>query len=54
MHQLVVSKLDATWSGPWEVSNDGEDWKLTTGSLTKNLNANELQLEEDGEILRVI
>jgi hypothetical protein len=44
LQKLVVSKTDATWLGPWEVSQSGGDWKMITESLRKNLNANNIQL----------
>jgi hypothetical protein len=54
LRQLVVSKLDATWCGPWEYSGNDGDWKQTIGSLERNLNANDIQLEGDGEFPRVV
>jgi hypothetical protein len=55
IHQLVVKKLEATWSGPWMYNEDTDDWEATTTSLAKNLNANSLALEDDGEgMLRVV
>jgi hypothetical protein len=55
IHQLVVKKLEATWSGPWMYNEDTDDWEATTSSLAKNLNANSLALEDDGEgMLRVV
>jgi hypothetical protein len=49
IHQLVVKKVEATWSGPWIYNEDTDDWEATTSSLAKNLNANALALEDDGE-----
>jgi hypothetical protein len=54
LRQLVVSKLDATWCGPWEYSDSQDDWVQTTDSLTKNLEMNGQTLEGDGEFLCVI
>jgi hypothetical protein len=55
IHQIVVKKLEATWSGPWMYNEDIDDWEATTSSLAKNLNANSLALEDDGEgMLRVV
>jgi hypothetical protein len=57
IHQLVVKKLEATWSGPWMYNEDTDDWEAMTSSLAKNLNANALALalEDDGEgMLRVV
>jgi hypothetical protein len=30
IHQLVVKKLEATWSGPWMYNKDTDDWEATT------------------------
>jgi hypothetical protein len=55
IHQIVVKKLEATWRGPWTSIEDTDDWEATTSSLAKNLNANSLALEDDGEgMLRVV
>jgi hypothetical protein len=55
LHQIVVKRLEATWSGPWMYNEDTDDWEATTSSLAKNLNANSLALEDDGEgMLRVV
>jgi hypothetical protein len=54
MQQLVVSKTNAAWLGPWEFSRSGGDWETMTGSLMKNLTANKLQVEDDGDFLRVV
>jgi hypothetical protein len=54
MRQLVVSKLDATWSGPWEYCESQDDWVQTTKSLARNLKKNGRSLEKDGEFLRVV
>jgi hypothetical protein len=51
LQKLVVSKTDATWCGPWEVGQSDDDWKTMTESLRKNLMANNMQLEEDGDFL---
>jgi hypothetical protein len=48
LQQLVVKKLDATLSGPWEYKEETGDWEETTASLAKNLGANGIALEEDG------
>jgi hypothetical protein len=50
----VVSKLDATWSGPWEFCESQAGWVQSMDSLSKNLKLNELSLEKDGEFLRVV
>jgi hypothetical protein len=54
IRQLVVSKLDATWCGPWEYSESQDDWVQTTDSLARNLKKNGRSLEKDGEFLRVV
>jgi hypothetical protein len=54
IHQLVVNKLDAAWSDRREYTDDVEDWGSTTDALTKDLEANSLQLEDGGGALRVI
>jgi hypothetical protein len=54
LRQLVVSKLDATWSGPWEFCESQAGWVQSMDSLSKNLKLNELSLEKDGEFLRVV
>jgi hypothetical protein len=54
LQKLVVSKTDATWLGPWECSQSGGDWEMMTESPRKNLNANNIQMEEDGDFLRVV
>jgi hypothetical protein len=54
MRQLVVLKLDATWSGPWEYCESQDDWVQTTESLARNLKKNGRSLEKDGEFLRVV
>jgi hypothetical protein len=55
IHQLVVKKLEATWSGPWIYNEDTDDWEATTSSLAKNLSTSALALEDDGQgMLRVI
>jgi hypothetical protein len=51
---LVVSKTSATWLGPWEFSQRGGDWETMSGSLMKNLTANKMQVEDDGDFLRVV
>jgi hypothetical protein len=50
----VAKKLDEAWSGPWEYIDDVEDWGITTDALTKNLEANSLQLEDGDGALPVI
>jgi hypothetical protein len=54
MQQLVVSKINAEWLGPWEFSRSGGDWETMTGSLMKNLTANKMQVDDDGDFLRVV
>jgi hypothetical protein len=54
VQQLVVSKTNAAWLGPWEFCQSGGDWETMTGSLKKNLTANKMQVEEDGDFLRVV
>jgi hypothetical protein len=54
MRQLVVSKLDATWCGPWEYSESQDDWVQMTESLARNLKKSGRNLERDGEFLRVV
>jgi hypothetical protein len=54
VQQLVVSKTNAAWLGPWEFSQSGGDWETMTGSLMKNLAANKMQVEGDGDFLRVV
>jgi hypothetical protein len=54
VQQLVVSKTNAAWLGPWEFSQSGGDWETMTGSLKKNLTANQMQFEDDGDFLRVV
>jgi hypothetical protein len=55
IQQLVVKKLDATLSGPWEYKEETGDWEETTASLVKNLGANGIALEEDvAGMLRVL
>jgi hypothetical protein len=54
LQKLVISKTDATWCGPWELGQNEEDWNKMTESLKKNLQASNIQLEEDGDFLRVI
>jgi hypothetical protein len=54
VQQLVVSKTNATWLGPWEFNQSGGDWETMTGSLVKNLTANNVQVEDDGDFLRVV
>jgi hypothetical protein len=49
IYEIVVKQLEATWSGPWMYNEDTDDWEATTSSLAKNLNANSLALEDDGE-----
>jgi hypothetical protein len=49
-----VSKLDATWSGPWDYCESKGDWVQTTESLARNLKRNGRCLEKDGEFLRVV
>jgi hypothetical protein len=49
-----VSKLDATWCGPWEYSESQDDWEQMTDSLARNLKKNGRSLEKDGEFLRVV
>jgi hypothetical protein len=49
IHQLVVKKLEATWSGPWIYNEDTDDWEATYLFLAKNLSSNALVLEDDGE-----
>jgi hypothetical protein len=45
VQQLVVSKTDATWLGPWEFSQSGGDWATMTESLVKNLKGHGCRLE---------
>jgi hypothetical protein len=54
VQQLVVSKTDAIWLGPWEFSQSGGDWATMTESLVKNLTANNMQVDDDGDFLRVV
>jgi hypothetical protein len=54
VQQLIVSKTDATWLGPWEYSLSGGDWATMTKSLVKNLTANNMQMDDDGDFLRVV
>jgi hypothetical protein len=54
LRQLVVSKLDATCSGPWEYCESEGDWVQTTESLARNLKRSGRCLEKDGEFLRVV
>jgi hypothetical protein len=54
LQKMVVSKTDATWIGPWECSQSGGDWEMMTESLMRNLNANNIQMEDDGDFLRVV
>jgi hypothetical protein len=55
IHQLIVKKLEATWSGPWIYNEDTDDWEATTSSLAKNLSTSALALEDDGHgMLRVV
>jgi heme A synthase len=54
LQKLVISKTDASWYAPWELDQNEEDWKMMTESLRKNLQANNIRLEEDGEFLRVV
>jgi hypothetical protein len=54
LRELVISKTDATWHGPWELGQSDEDWKMVTESLTKNMQVSNVRLEEDGGFLRVI
>jgi hypothetical protein len=49
-----MSKTDATWLGPWEFSQSGGDWATMTESLVKNLIANNMQVDDDGDFLRVV
>jgi hypothetical protein len=50
----VVSKLDATWTGPWDFCESQDGWEQSTDSLARNLKMNEISLEKDGEFLRVV
>jgi hypothetical protein len=54
LRQLVVLKLNATWTGPWEFCESQDGWEQSTDSLTRNLKMNEISLEKDGEFLRVV
>jgi hypothetical protein len=54
LRELVISKTDATWHGPWVVGQSDEDWEKVMESLKKNMQASNVRLEEDGDCLRVI
>jgi hypothetical protein len=54
LRELVISKTDAIWHGPWVVGQSDEDSEMVTESLKKNMQASNVRLEEDGDFLRVI
>jgi hypothetical protein len=47
LQKLIVSKTDATWLGPWECSQISGDWEIMTESLVRNLNANNIPVEDE-------
>jgi hypothetical protein len=38
----------------WALGVSGGDWEMMTESLVKNMNTNNIQVEDDGNFLRVV